>query len=685
MPFVLDVFSGCKPRLPDSLLAASEASLAQWCDFAYGELRPLRRGFRFLQMRHNNIRAMYTDDGLNFFTWSQDVDAVRSPLAADQYNRMYYTGEGANMRVANRLSASTRGGAPSGSYRVGVPRPSAAPKLTAAELPVPSADKANFDALFFFELGGVRYQVTPLYVSAPSTSGKWIFTPPKRADDTPENATPVLYLYASWKDSGEMFFDGYSTNCTLQGADSYYRLTMVVANGSLPAGEWGGLEWHSVGNQPKEFFETTFQVCLDNTGKSQDKQARAYVYTFVNNWNEESAPSEPASVTCLPELGVTVEVSSAGFSGDFVPLKEIRIYRTADGASGITEYFFCGSLPMHAGGAAMTFEDNTPGALLNDLLTSYDYVPPPSGLRGLTLLPNGILMAFRENELFFSEAYKPWAWPPQYAKTLCANVVGAIAHGSGALVTTKSYPYQVSGVSPDAMTTTRVAVDQAGASKWAMAVIDGLVVYASHDGLVTVSGVAANLNAGNSFFTRETWRERVGAGLSGVRFAVWDGRLIVFSGEGAFVPFLIRLDEADGTMTDLPGFIASCAMVSALTDQCYYANADWIWQFGGGNKEGCVWRSREVVLPHPTNFGAVQAWVDGQWVLDFEVSKKQPDGTEQWHLLARNTVTANDSMSAFRLPAGMEYERIRLRVACESAGRLRKIAVGKTFRELAQV
>ncbi len=37
--FKLNRFSGLRPRIPESLLGDSDATVAENCDFAYGELR----------------------------------------------------------------------------------------------------------------------------------------------------------------------------------------------------------------------------------------------------------------------------------------------------------------------------------------------------------------------------------------------------------------------------------------------------------------------------------------------------------------------------------------------------------------------------------------------------------------------------------------------------------------------
>lgn len=740
-------FSGIFPRVPESLLPESAAAVAENCDFAYGELRATKDGFLIGSMS-NSPKSIYTDDGLTFFSWEMDVDAVRSPIAKDPFSRMYFA-NGDGLYVASRLGANASGGEPAGAYKVGVPRPSAAPQLEAVS-PKFDPETMNISFKFHYELGGIKYQEQdispdstigdtqaiftppekdvyiegpapevlehfdgmrqfqvnasnpgfgdielPTYVvgsdvyafyagweSAPIPSYIWLghmqsfeefdrmvyntrvfwigsgwyctnssASPPNTGKDesegkTPSGAFPVLRVTATNKKDGAIIFDIYTTNSSFSKDDVFSLAAAAQAGGK------------------------SYLVTLQSSIREADKEARAYVFTYVNTYNEESAPSPPAIITSSPTLPVKVAINRDAAVSGYAPLKEIRVYRTPSG-SDVAEYFFVMSIPIATDNSSkFEFEDSLVGAELNEMLSSQDFVPPPAGMKGLLSLPNGILCGWVGAELYFSEPYKPWAWPPQYAKPLPYSIVGGIAHGAGAIITTVGHPFAVSGVSADAMTVSKINVDQAGVSKWSIAVADGRVVYASNDGLVVISGASASLASSQRFFTREVWRRRYGSGLSSMRFSVWDGRLIVFSGDGVFTPFLIRLDEAEGTMTDLPSFSASCAFISLLSDQCYYASGRNVYQFNGGLDMTAIWRSREVVIPTPTNFGSFQSVCDGSWTIKFFA-----DG-EMVH-----EQQLSEGKHTYRLPSGFKADRWQFELA--GSGKFRELRVGNTGVELA--
>jgi hypothetical protein len=649
--YKLQTFSGIRPRLPDSRLSEGEASLAENCDFAYGELRNTKGGF-LLQSLQNDAGSIYTEDGLSFYTWTGDVDAVRSPLANDKFSRMYYTGDG-GMKVASRLGTRINGGPPGSSYVVGVPRPGTAPALSVSQLALTTATM-TFTHQFHWEYGGVKYQeqnVTPNSASYGDSVTLTFSDPPARAADTPEAAYPVYRVTAKTTQTQVQVFDVYTANSSLVAANQAYVATIG------DTGQGAGYTVKISANQ----VEAT-------------KETRAYVYTYVNSYGEEGPPSDPGVITLTPAQTVQVSVQRDSVALNYAPITEIRVYRTPTGSS-IAQYFYVGTIVTAGGSGVFTFADNVRGEQLNEPLSSFNYYPPDPALQGLMSLPNGILAAWKGNELHFSEAYKPWAWPPGYVKTLPNGIVGGIVYGAGALVTTRAQPYLVSGVSPDSMTTSKINVDQAGVSKRSIAVVDGSVIYASHDGLVVVSGGSASLAQGQKFFTRDVWRQRYAAGLSSMHFSSWDGRLVAFSSAGTFRPFMIRLDEADGTMTELPSFVAKCAFVSQLSDQMYYAHDSKIYQFNGGNDLQTTWASREIVIPRPCNFGIAQTLVEGSWTVEFW----SWGGT--W--VKRHTETLTTGQRTFRLPSGYESDRYQIKITGQ--GRFRELRVAQSARELATI
>ena len=138
--FKIDLFKGTAPKLSARLLADGAAKTAVNCRLDSGDLAPIR-GLSDIASTaetagtENSLYKYDTVDGVDqWFRWDEDVDVVRSPIAANTYNRVYYTGDsldGKRPRVTYN-SIAVGGGTvyPSVSFRLGLPAPTTAPTMT---------------------------------------------------------------------------------------------------------------------------------------------------------------------------------------------------------------------------------------------------------------------------------------------------------------------------------------------------------------------------------------------------------------------------------------------------------------------------------------------------------------------------------------------------------------------------
>jgi hypothetical protein len=679
-------FAGLLPRVPDTLLPPVNATTAHNCDFAYGELRSAAADVPEHALAAS-AASIYTDDGNLFYSWPTDVNAVRSPMANDLFNRLYYTTTG-DFRVASRANMSTAGGPPPTSHRVGVPRPAAAPSVTLATSEA-TANPAN---------AATNAGVLPVYMHGTQSTNSTGFEYHAHAGQGPMVAAAHITLPApgsvavvvAWQSLSfnpgdnfnvrvEVSADGATVLAqSASGLAGYNESRMTTGAVTLGAGEHTfqlsfGNDWTKGWWYLGQWSLTLIPVKMEGETLAEadppEDVTRAYVWTMVNAFGEEGPPSPPAMFT-FPLGAVDVSLPYAAIDAEYVPIKELRIYRTPDSSS-IAEYFYVGKIDvLDVPAGTLTFRDDVAAAELNESLASMNYYAPDPALVGLTQLPNGILMAWKGNEMHFSDAYKPWSWPPQYRLTFGDyNVVGAIAVGAAALVTTTGKPFVVAGVSPDSMTYSVLNTQQAGASKWALADLGGQIVYASHDGIVAFDGGLPSMAMSEIYFTRDVWRAKYGPGLASMRFAVWDGRLIVYSAENAFTPFMLGLDEARGAMTELPNLRAQCSFVSPVADQCFIVNGASLVRLAGGPLLTARWISRTFIMLRPCNFSVAQAVCSGSWTVEFYA-----DG------VLKHTQTALNGNETFRLPSGFLSDRWQ--VAIYGTGTFRELRVAETATDL---
>jgi hypothetical protein len=680
--FKLDRFLGLIPRLPDTLLPPTNSTVAENCDFAYGELRSLAANLPEHVLDHN-AASLYTDDGALFYTWPVDVDAVRSPMANDTFNRLYYTTPG-DFRVAPRDGMRPGGGEPPSSYRVGVPKAATAPGTVLAP------DATVVDT-------ATNVGVVPVYAHGPGDPTGFEYH--AGAGVGPVIATLTLTLPAAgsvaalvtWQSVSGMAGDNFNVRVELtadgammvaqsdSGTAGYVEPHFATGSIALDAGEhefilrfandWTRGWWY-LGQWSVTILPVKVEGEVLPTPDKPVDVTRAYVWTHVNIYGEEGVPSPPTVITIPSGSAVDLDINYQVPTIDYAPIKELRIYRTPD-ASTIAEYFYVGSINVEGlPSQHFSFHDAVAAAQLNEQLASMNYYPPDPDLVGLTALPNGILMAWKGNELHFSDAYKAWSWPPQYVLTFGDyDIVGAITVGSSALITTTGKPFLVAGVSPDAMTNSVLNIQQAGVSKWALADLGGVIAYASHDGIVVFDGGLPSMAMSENFFTRDVWRARYAPGLATMHFAVWDGRLIVYSADDTFTPFMISLDEARGAMTELPGLVAQSSFVSPVADQCYIVNDAVLLRIGGGPDQITTWTSHTFIQNQPCNFSVAQAVCDGVWELQFYA-----DG------VLRHTQAGVSGNVTFRLPGGFLADRWQIRI--QGSGRFRELRVAESAADL---
>lgn len=85
-------FNGELPRLPARELPEGFGQEVVDSDLQHGELRGLRGDFLFASVpTAAPIRAVFTDDGVNFYAWQYEVYPVKSMVPKDIYWRLYYT------------------------------------------------------------------------------------------------------------------------------------------------------------------------------------------------------------------------------------------------------------------------------------------------------------------------------------------------------------------------------------------------------------------------------------------------------------------------------------------------------------------------------------------------------------------------------------------------------------------
>lgn len=638
------VFGGEAPRVPADKLPEQNAQLAVDCNFAYGELRPLKAPFA-LKTLADSAKSLFSVDGLNFASWPYKAKAFRGPVTDDMFDRFYFTSQTGGFRVSRLSFLGTSGGEPSSSYSVGVPPVTAQPTFRLVDLTsLPDYPNAVTKLVAFWDDGGVQYGVaditSTINVASIVPLKEASFPKPTKPTDAPEAA--VLGVTVTLTDA-------------VTGSVIYTLTTVGTTTSSRSDAIPGGIELSLV-----SVSDTTMKVVYTYGVV----ETRAYVVTIVNQWNEESKPSPTILVSPTYAQKVEITFAPPTLTG-YVPYNKYRVYRSV-GSSG--EYVSITDAPVTYSGSSVTAYDSHLSVTNTDAtLNSVGWDMPPSNLQGLTLLPNGFFAAFSGNTLYMSEPYRPWAWP--YAMTFPVSLVGMRAMETSLVVTTLTYPYLVSGVHPSAMTQSQLTGSQAGVSDHGMCVVGNTVAYVSNDGLAVVSGYNVDLSISQKFWTREVWRSKYGSVLGQLELAYHDGSLVCGCPTAGLMWELRLDDEGGGNLTELNASARADALyVLPSSDQLYIVTGSTLSQYKGGSDQSATWWSKEYILTKPTLFTA--GYINTTGLITLTV---YADG-QVWH------TESFTSPSYFRLPTGRKF--LRWSYKLEGSGYVKEISLAERRQEL---
>lgn len=302
---------------------------------------------------------------------------------------------------------------------------------------------------------------------------------------------------------------------------------------------------------------------IESCNRASD--ARSYVYTYVNLWGEESAPSPPSNILTVDD-GTTVTVTGIDFPPDGYGIKFANIYRATTGfrvADGkqqkpLTDYMYVATVEF----PTTTFIDNIVMAELGAVLETQKVRMPPEGLSNLVSIEGVVRLAGTvKNRIHISENFQPYNWPVKYDLTLDSTIIHMGNLDQKLYVTTDTQPYVIDVSSCEDMKC--IPVLDAGvrlpdiACKYASAsvITHHGFIYSSPLGLVLIDPTARFHILTAKWFSEDDWQQLQ---PDTVRLAYWEGFLFCITDA---ISFVLNIDskpygDMDGaelsTLSDKP-------------------------------------------------------------------------------------------------------------------------------------
>lgn len=344
------------------------------------------------------------------------------------------------------------------------------------------------------------------------------------------------------------------------------------------------------------------ETCGDTT------DARAYVYTYVNEWLEESAPSPPSKIVRVAD-GSSVTVSGIALPPDGYGIKTANLYRAVTGfrqANGkqqdpATVFLYVATITF----PSTSYTDTVKMVSLGQALETESVRTPPDGLSNVTAIDSVVrLAATRKNRIYMSENFQPYNWPVKYELTLDSTIIHMGQNNGKLFVTTDTKPYVIDVSNCDDTKCTPVTdLDfplpdiSCGHQNSALVTPFGMF-YSSPLGAVLISGDGKWNIVTKKWFSHDDWSK---VAPETARFGLYEGFLFIITDK---VSFLLDIDgdtygDMKGaelvTISDKP-----VAMETSSTGQLMMLEEDGtvnLWDRGDTYRK-YIWESRELSLGH---------------------------------------------------------------------------------------
>lgn len=432
------------------------------------------------------------------------------------------------------------------------------------------------------------------------------------------------------------------------------------------------------------------------TGGAAPTVTRAFLYTWVNEFGEESAPSLPVigagNADAIWNIGNIKDPPAP--AADYPAYDTKYLYRTITGASGQTTYYRLAEIPI----GTTTFADD--GSTMTDAvlagaltLKSTLWAMPPTTLKGWIAMPNGFLIAFDGNNLYMSEPYHWHAWPAEYKQATETPVVGLGIFGQTCVVCTQGYPTTISGVKPATCSFTKATTSEPCLSRGSIVSTPQGVIYASQNGLTLISSAGIS-NVTEKLITKDEWvRDYAPEFLRAVRYQNGYLALRMPPSPSARSAFFLDPTTLNVALTELTDF----ENVVALNEDFWSGEVFLLktgvtlqrWDPPTDDLAPVLWLSKEFQYPFKENFGAYAIHWDADRYSDasYGLSVMPTDEQVRFRVLADRVVVYDEEVPRngrpIRLPSGFKADVWQFEIRARAP--VYSLHVASTMKELKNV
>lgn len=371
-------------------------------------------------------------------------------------------------------------------------------------------------------------------------------------------------------------------------------------------------DWKRLGF-PVELTAPTAQF-LGTLSQDFNQELRQYIYTLVDDFGFESAPSLP-SEPIYAHNDQAVVLSGLPTNFPTYSIAKVRLY--------------CAVTPLDYGDPKANYEASfllvdewqigtgsyvhQPHTVYGEACLTEEYEPPHDCITDLQYCGNGQIGGLVKNELWLSEPLKPHAFPEAYRygrfkgkpkRFLCGERTGYLLTDSYPVVMEMESPCQSQGCRQISQLEETLPI----ISRQSACLYNGACFYASQDGLVMLSGNQAKVIT-TDLYSQEQWQALAPWTMIGV---VHDGYYFGFTTSHSLrfkVPDSIHENVQIEQLTTLS--IRPKAVYRSEQDGLFFATDDGIYQWNAGlDWKTFKWKGRLNALPGYTAMTAYKVVQD---------------------------------------------------------------------------
>jgi hypothetical protein len=375
----------------------------------------------------------------------------------------------------------------------------------------------------------------------------------------------------------------------------------------------------------------------------------AYVYTYVTDKGEEGPPSDPSDTLTVNAVD-DYQVQLTGFqypTHDLNNIVSVRIYRVNAGDT-LGDYQLVNSTDLPTTTAVTAgYEDSVNPSDLGEAISTENFDAPPDTLTNIVMYGNGLYAGFKNNDIYFSEPFYPYAWPDEYRVNIAENTaIGLGVMGGGLVALTDGHPRIIQGSHPNNMVETPLPYNKPCKSKTGIVSSKHGITYPSDEGLYHIAP-NTGVNLTDKIYSRAQW-QALGT-LTDIFGVFHDNKYYGFfknTGTG----FIFDFDNPDyivdishPTLTFKGGYSTGTDFYLLST----LANVEYIYKWGESSDNlTYTWKSKKFQEAAYKNLSTARVLGSGTVTLNLYV-----DG------VLKHTETSLTTNRFFRLPSGFRgYE-----------------------------